>query len=190
MRKLIIWNVITLDGYFEGEKPWDISFHELVWGPELEALSREQLQEADMLVFGKNTYTGMAEYWQKETGEIADSMNSIRKIVCSKSLETAAWNNTEIARDAITEIAKLKQAGDRPIYLFGSANLARSLMNANLVDEIRLCIAPIILGQGHHLFTDKNTTHALKLLENKQLKSGGVFVRYEVVKNEKSAVTE
>lgn len=183
MRKLILWNVITLDGCFEGKKPWDLSFHELVWGPELEELSKEQLHEADMLVFGKNTYKGMAEYWQnaQEEGEIAEDMNSIRKIVCSDSLEKAEWNNAEIVKDAVAEIAKLKQEGGKPMYIFGSGKLTESLMNANLLDEVRLCIAPIILGNGRRLFTDKHTQHNLKLIENRQLQSGGVFVKYEVV---------
>ena len=77
MRKLIMWNLITLDGYFEGEKNWDLSFHELVWGEELEKFSIEQLDRADYLVFGRVTYQGMADYWKNEKGEIADRMNSI-----------------------------------------------------------------------------------------------------------------
>ena len=70
MRKLIMWNVVTLDGYFEGEKNWDLSFHELVWGKELEEFSLTQLKSADMLVFGATTYKGMADYWTKAEGEI------------------------------------------------------------------------------------------------------------------------
>ncbi len=65
MRKLIMWNVVTLDGYFEGVKNWDLSFHELVWGKELEEFSLAQLKSAGMLVFGAVTYKGMAEYWTK-----------------------------------------------------------------------------------------------------------------------------
>jgi len=67
MRKLILWNVVTLDGYFEGEKNWDLSFHELVWGKELEEFSLTQLKSAGMLVFGATTYKGMADYWTKAT---------------------------------------------------------------------------------------------------------------------------
>lgn len=137
MAKLILWNVITLDGNFEGEKPWDLSFHELVWGPELEALSQEQLQEASMLVFGKNTYQGMADYWinaGETEGEVTKSMNSIKKVVCSTSLEKADWNNTIIVRDAVKEITKLKQEASGPLYVFGSAILTKSLMDANLLD--------------------------------------------------------
>ena len=68
MRKLIMWNVVTLDGRFEGEKAWDLSFHEQVWGPELEAFSISQLEEASTLVFGEHTYKGMAEYWPRAEG--------------------------------------------------------------------------------------------------------------------------
>ena len=70
MRKLIMWNVMTLDGYFEGNKNWDLQFHETVWGPELESLSIEQLRAADFLVFGRITYEGMAAYWKTAKGEI------------------------------------------------------------------------------------------------------------------------
>jgi dihydrofolate reductase len=65
MRKLIMWNVISLDGCFKGEKPWDLNFHDLAWCKELEQFSAEQLDSADALVFGGNTYKGMAEYWSK-----------------------------------------------------------------------------------------------------------------------------
>ena len=111
MKKLIMWNLMTLDGYFEGEKAWDLSFHDLVWGKELEDFSNEQLSSADMLVFGGNTYKGMAEYWSKAEGRIAKQMNAIRKIVCSTTLENADWNNTVIVRDAVFEISKFKKDG-------------------------------------------------------------------------------
>ncbi len=184
MRKLIIWDVVTVDGCFEGSKPWDLEFHNLVWGPELEALSIEQLQEADMLVFGKNTYKGMAEYWPKADAaeqKEATLMNSIKKVVCSRTLEKAEWNNTMIIRDAARELRTLKEEGGRPMYVFGSAILSESLLNAGLVDEIRLGIAPTILGHGRRLFTDSFTTRKLKLLESRPLANGGVILRYQVV---------
>ena len=179
-----MWNVVTLDGCFEGEKPWDLSFHVLVWGPELVALSLEQLQEADMLVFGENTYKGMAEYWPTATaeaeGEVTALMNSIAKVVCSSSLEKAEWSNTTIIRDAVPELERLKEQGGKPMYIFGSGKLTQSLMNAGIIDEIRLCVAPIVLGKGRRLFTDENTTRNLKLLESRSLQNGGVILRYEV----------
>ena len=180
-----MWNVVTLDGCFEGETPWDLSFHELVWGPELEALSITQLQEASVLVFGEHTYKGMADYWptaEATEGAVTPLMNNIAKVVCSKTREKAEWNNTTIVRDAVGEIKRLKEEEGGPMYVFGSGILSESLMNAGLFDEIRLCIAPTILGKGRHLFTDTNTKHNLNLLEARSLQNGGVILRYEVVR--------
>jgi dihydrofolate reductase len=182
MRKLIMWNVVTLDGLFEGEKPWDLSFHELVWGPELEALSLEQLSEADMLIFGEHTYQGMAAHWPSAEGvdlKVAPVMNKIAKIVCSTKLEKAGWNNTTIVRDAVKELSQIKKEGNAPMYIFGSATLCESLMNAGLLDEIRLCVAPIILGKGRRLFAGDTHARKLSLLEAKSLSNGGVLLRYE-----------
>jgi dihydrofolate reductase len=175
-----MWNVITLDGYFEGEKNWDLSFHELVWGKELEDLSLTQLKSADMLVFGRTTYKGMADYWTKaeEEIEIAKLMNEIQKVVCSSTLKTADWNNTIIVKNAAAEISKLKLQGNGDMYVFGSANLSGSFMKANLFDEFRLCIAPVFLGKGRLLFPQGIPQNKLKLLEARPLAKGGIILRY------------
>lgn len=181
MRKLIMWNVVTLDGYFEGEKNWDLSFHELVWGKELEEFSLTQLKSADMLVFGAITYRGMADYWTratKEEGEIAKFMNEIKKVVCSSTLKTADWNNTAIVKDAVAEISKLKTQGNGDMYVFGSGKLSESLMKAKLFDEFRLCIAPVLLGKGRLLFPLGIPHKKLKLLENRPLAAGGIILRH------------
>ncbi|MFT4181436.1 MAG: dihydrofolate reductase, partial [Rhizobium sp.] len=85
MRKLVIWNLMTLDGYFEGTKPWDLDFHMLAWGDELEHYATELGKEGDLLIFGRKTYEGMAAYWPTatETPEIAAYMNGIAKIAAS-----------------------------------------------------------------------------------------------------------
>ncbi len=179
-----MWNVVTLDGLFEGEKPWDLSFHELVWGPELEELSMAQLQEASAIVYGENTYKGMADYWQNVEGtdlKVAPLMNNIAKIVCSPTMEKAEWNNTTLVRDGVSEIKRLKEEEGGPMFVFGSGILSESLMNAGLFDEIRLCVSPTILGKGRHLFNDTNIKRKFKLLETRPLQSGGVILRYEVV---------
>lgn len=179
-----MWNMVTLDGLFEGEKPWDLSFHDLVWGSELEAVSIAQLKEASMLVFGENTYKGMADYWQKaETTDpkVAPLMNSIAKVVCSPTLNKPEWNNTTVVRDAVSEIMRLKEKEGGPMFVFGSGILSESLMTAGLFDEIRLCVAPTILGKGRHLFADTIRQRNLKLLEARALSNGGVILRYEVV---------
>lgn len=178
MRKLVMWNVVTLDGYFEGEKNWDLSFHDIVWGKELEDFSNEQLTTGDMLVFGEATYKGMADYWQQAKGKTAEQMNSIRKVVCSSTLQTAGWNNTTIVRDAVAELPNLKQQGVGNMFVFGSAILSESLMKANLFDEYRLLIAPVLLGNGRHLFNPGLNLQELQLLEARPLSTGGVILRY------------
>jgi len=88
MRRLIMWNLVTLDGFFEGPFSWEIDWHDYVWGEELEQFSIEQSKSADMLLFGRVTYQGMAAYWASEKGEIADFMNNIPKIAFSRTLES------------------------------------------------------------------------------------------------------
>jgi dihydrofolate reductase len=183
MRKLIMWNLITLDGYFEGEKAWDLDFHKTVWDKELEGYSLEQLNTADMLVFGEKTYKGMADYWTtaKDEGEVAGYMNKIKKVVCSSALKTADWNNTEVVKDAVTEIPKLKKEGDGNMFVFGSGILSESLTKANLFDEYRLCVVPVFLGKGKRLFNNGLPYQKLKLLEAQPLQSGGVILKYATI---------
>jgi len=181
MRKLIMWNVISLDGYFEGEKVWDLDFHDLAWGKELEDFSIEQLKSADMIIYGEKTYKGMADYWSKAEGETAKYMNKVSKVVCSKTLPTADWNNTKIVRDAVAELSKLKKEGEGNMFVFGSGILSEALINANLFDEYRLVIVPVILGKGRRLFNEGLPYQKLKLLESRQLQTGGVILRYEAV---------
>ncbi|MCU0331987.1 MAG: dihydrofolate reductase family protein [Ignavibacteriaceae bacterium] len=183
MRKLIMWNIITLDGYFEGNKNWDLPFHELVWGEELEKLSLEQLYSADYLVFGRVTYEGMAAYWPKAEGEIAEIaglMNKIPKLVFSKTLKSLDWNNsTLIKENASAEISKLKTQGDKDMYVFGSANLSETFINDNLFDEYRIGIAPVILGNGRPLFRQGISSRNLSLISTQQLSNGGVVLKFK-----------
>lgn len=179
MRKLIMWNVITLDGYFEGEQNWDLSFHETIWGQELEKLSIEQLNSADYLVFGRVTYEGMAAYWAKEEGEIAELMNKIPKLVFSKTLKTVEWNNsTLIKENASAEISKLKVQGNGDLYVFGSANLSETFIKDDLFDEYRIGIAPVIIGSGRPLFRQGIPYKNLSLVSTQQLSTGGVVLKY------------
>ena len=182
MRKLIMWNIITLDGYFEGNQNWDLSFHNVIWGQELEKLSIEQLRSADYLVFGRVTYEGMAAYWtnaQGEQEEIADLMNSIPKLVFSKTLKSADWNNTTLIKEnASAEIRKLKEQGGRDMYVFGSANLSETFINDNLFDEYRIGIASVILGSGRPLFRQGIASQNLSLVSTQQLLKGGVILKY------------
>jgi len=179
MRKLIMWNLITLDGYFEGAKKWDLDWHTEVWDEELERLTIDQLRSADMLVFGRTTYEGMAAYWRTAKGEIADFMNNLPKVVFSGTLKTADWANTTLINDqAVPAVSKLKQQGDGNMFVFGSGNLSATFICEGLFDEYRLLIAPVILENGNPLFGHGLSRQRLKLLESKQLASGGVILRY------------
>lgn len=179
MRKLIMWNIITLDGYFEGNQNWDLSFHNTIWGPELERLSIEQLHAADYLVFGRVTYEGMAAHWVKAKGEIADLMNKIPKLVFSKTLKSAEWNNTTLIKEnASAEIIKLKEQDGKDMYVFGSANLSETFVNDNLFDEYRIGIASSLLGSGRPLFNQGISARNLTLVSTQQLLTGGVVLKY------------
>ena len=188
MRRLILWNMVTLDGFFEGPKPWEIDWHELAWGEELEQMSIEQTGSADLLLFGRRTYQGMAQYWPTATGEVADIMNimnSIPKVVFSRTLDKAEWNNTRLVNsDAEGEVARLKQQPGKDILIFGSADLSASLTQAGLIDEYRLGLVPVVLGGGNPLFKPAPDRLPMKLLEARPLKTGCVILRYEPSKME------
>jgi dihydrofolate reductase len=208
MTKLIMWNLQTLDGYFEGAKSWDLDFHQQVWGDELERLSIDQLHTAGMLLFGRVTYEGMAAYWQTATGEVADLMNSLPKVVFSRTLERADWANTKLvkpksAADVVEEVQNLKRRlqgelpdevpnkvpnkvsgevpdkAQRDIFVFGSANLSAALMEHGLFDEYRIALVPVVLGKGKPLFGASPSPLKLKLLDTRTLSNGCVILRYE-----------
>jgi dihydrofolate reductase len=179
VRKLIMWNLVTLDGFFEGPKAWEIDWHEYVWGEELEKFSIEQLKSIGMLLFGRLTYEGMAGHWTTAKGETADFMNSIPKIVFSKTLDRADWNNTRLIKEnAVEEIAKLKQEPGKDLFVLGSANLSATLTQHGLFDEYRLGLTPIVLGGGNPLFKPNPERMRMKLVEARPLKSGCVILFY------------
>ena len=175
-----MWNLVTLDGFFEGPARWDLEFHESVWGAELEQLSLEQLRAAETLLFGRVTYEGMAAYWVTAQGEVADLMNEISKVVFSATLEQAAWRHTRLVRrSAPDEIADLKRQPGRDMLIFGSAELSAALLPRRLIDEYRFCLAPLVLGAGTPLFKPGSERLKMKLLQATPLESGGVVLRYQ-----------
>jgi len=179
MRSLIMWNLVTLDGCFEGPRQWELDFHHWVLGPEFEELAIQQLRVADRLLFGRVTYLGMAAYWTSASGEVAKLMNRLPKVVFSRSLGRADWNNTElVSGEAGDAVARLKSSGDGQMYVFGSARLSQSLTERGLFDEYRLLLAPGLLGSGTPLFKVPSRPLRLNLAESRAMKSGAVLLRY------------
>ena len=179
MRRLVAWNLMTLDGCFEGPEPWSLGFHQSVWGDELERFSIEQLGEVGTLLFGRKTYQGMADHWAGEKGVIADRMNALPKAVASRTLETAGWANARVLKgEAVDAVRALKAEGGKDVYVFGSADLLASLDAAGLVDERRICLAPVAIGAGSPLFKPAGGPLEMDLLEARPLATGGVILRY------------
>ena len=176
MAKLIVWNILSLDGFFEGEKKWDLEMHNFVWGPELEKLSDEFGEKAAALVFGRVTYEGMRDYWTtSEPSTVTSYMNALPKLVASRTQTTSEWNNTRMTDDIKGEIARMRREETKDLYVFGSADLTHSLLEAGLVDELMICYAPIAIGKGNPFFKGKVK---VDLVEAKGLSNGGVIVRY------------
>lgn len=191
MGKLIIWNIISLDGYFEGTQQWDLRLHQHIWGADLRQLSLRFGDELGLLVFGRVTYEGMAAHWPTTTDEleIAEYMNAVPKLVASHTLTEATWNNTEMTADIVGELTRRKQLDDRPIYVFGSAKLTDTLLAAGLVDELLIGVSPVILGAGTPLFKPATTPRPLTLLETRPLDTGGVLLHYKVQTHETTRST-
>ena len=182
MRNVIMWNLTSLDGFFEGPQPWDLDFHGAAWGDELEAFSLEQAADADTLLFGGRTYQGMATHWPKATGAVAEFMNDVAKVVFSSTLKSAEWNNTSVvAGDAVSEVARLKEQSGKNMLIFGSAALTASLSERGLIDEYRVCVVPVLLGAGTPLFKPRDAKTTLRLVDTKPLKSGAVILSYRPV---------
>lgn len=177
MRKIIIWNMITLDGLFEGGSKGELDWH--VYDQELEKYDIESQLSADTVLFGRVTYEGMASYWPTAEGQSAEFMNRVPKIVFSRSLKKADWNNTRLVNENVPEeILKLKQQPGGNIFVFGSADFSATLIQHDLVDEFRFGLNPIILGNGTHFFKGGHKRIDLDLLMAKTLKSGLVILHY------------
>jgi dihydrofolate reductase len=184
MRKIILFNMITLDGFFEGPNR-DIGWHNV--DEEFNEFAIDQLNSADGLIFGRVTYQLMAGYWPTELATtddpiVAGLMNRIPKIVFSRTLEKVEWNNTRLVKEDVAgEISKLKQQTGKDLYIFGSADLASTFTELGLIDEYRIIVNPVVLGSGTPLFKDLNHKLNLKLLKTKTFKSGNVLLYYQPI---------
>jgi len=178
MRRLIVSNAMSLDGFFEGSKK------EIAWFPvdeEFFGYAKDMLRRADTLLFGRATYEHMAAYWPTAPAEeIADKMNGLPKLVASRTLQEASWNNSKVIKANVAEeIAKLKQLPGKDIVLLGSSVLASSLLQEGLIDEYRVILAPLLIGRGGPLFKDISRQIKFKLEKTLLLKSGVIVLYYQ-----------
>ncbi len=182
MRRLFAFNMVTLDGYFEGPNQ-DISWHHA--DDEFNQFAIEQTSTVDTILFGRVTYELMANYWPTPAATtddpiVADLMNRLPKIVFSRTLQRAEWNNTRLIKDNIAEeISKLKQQSGKDLALFGSANLLSTLIQMDLIDEHRIMVNPVVLGSGTPLFQGIKGKFNLKLLKARTFRSGNVLLYYQ-----------
>ncbi len=182
MRKIIVFNNISLDGYFSGPKG------EIDWAirdPEVAQKSQEGQGSVGAFMFGRVTYEMMASFWPTPAAKAADPafadiLNNSKKIVFSRSLKKADWQKTEVM-NSLNEanIRELKQAPGANIMIFGSGSIVNELTDLGLIDEYQLVLNPVALGKGIPMFKDLQKKAGLKLLEAKPFKSGIVLLRYK-----------
>jgi dihydrofolate reductase len=176
--------MVTLDGYFEGPNG-EIDWHNAD-NQEFNDFAIEQMGPVDTLVFGRKTYQMMASYWPTETAIqsdpiVADLMNRLSKVVFSRTLEIADWNNTRLlSENAAQEIRRLKSQAGKDLAIFGSASLISTIMNE--IDEHRVMINPVLLGQGTPLFGNTGGKVRLKLVDSRTFDSGNVLLTYQPAK--------
>jgi dihydrofolate reductase len=185
MRKVIVSNLVSLDGFFEGpnkELDWFVVEEEFF------DFARNQLLEVDTILFGRVTYEMMSGYWPNAIDNdpvITDKMNSLQKVVFSKTLRAGdpiaiGWNNSILVKGNMEdEIKRLKQQPGKDMVIFGSGEIVTSLMRQGLIDEYRVIVNPVILGRGNLLFKGLHDRLNLKLLKTKTLGSGVVILYYE-----------
>lgn len=184
MRKIVVSEGVALDGVFDVETmgKWAAPYY----SEEREEFIRWIILAADALLLGRTTYDLQAWYWSNQKNDkygIANHKNSMTKYVITSKPLQAQWNNSTIIQgNIVEEIAKLKQEPGKDILIEGSAMLVHALLQADLIDEIKLMVHPTIVGSGKRLFNDGTDIKLMKLFENKPLSKGVVALSYELVK--------
>ncbi|MGH7194143.1 MAG: dihydrofolate reductase family protein, partial [Candidatus Saccharimonadales bacterium] len=173
MRKVFLFMMTTIDGYFEGENH-DLSWHNV--DAEFNTFANAQLDEADTLIFGRRTYELMADFWPtpkaiKAAPGTAARMNSLKKIVFSHQSFMPAWESTAAYTD-IQKLNDIKQKSGKSIAVLGSSDLCVSLLKASLLDEIRVMINPIAIGKGTPLLAGIDTSHKFHLTDSRTFANG------------------
>jgi dihydrofolate reductase len=182
---------VSLDGVVQdpdgqegfGRGGWFVQFG----GKDLDEWNKVALAEAlgaEAWLLGRRSYEFFAARWQPRTGELADRLNSMPKYIVSSSLEHPEWNSSTVLKgDAVTEVAKLKQELDGEIVVPASYQLGRTLIEHDLVDELRLVVFPVVLGAGERFFGENGDKKPMRLVRTKTIGNGLVYLTYELLHN-------
>ena len=185
MRKLIVFNHVSLDGYFtdaSGNMSWA---HAGSDDPEFAAFVAGNAGGGGQLVFGRITYQLMASYWPTPLAHhnnpaVAEGMNRMQKVVFSRTLDQATWSNTQILKgDPAEEIRRLKQEPGDGLAILGSGSIVSQLTREGLIDEFQVVVNPIILGKGRTMFEGVEKKFGLKRTRERSFKNGKVYLCYE-----------
>ncbi|MBV9819061.1 MAG: dihydrofolate reductase [Solirubrobacterales bacterium] len=187
MGKIVISENASLDGVVK-DPAGDEGFRHGGWvgritdRPEVGKLALDEALGAEAFLLGRRSYEWFAAKWPSRGGELADRLNSMPKYVVSSTLEDPDWNNsTVLGGDVVNEVAKLKREIDGNIVVPGSFQLLRTLMEHDLVDELRLKIFPVVLGTGERLFGETSDKKPMRLVETQTLDEGVAYLTYERV---------
>jgi dihydrofolate reductase len=183
MRQLIVYNAMSLDGYFtdiDGDLTWA---HKA--DPEWQAFVSENARGGGELVFGRITYQLMASFWPtplagRSNPAVVERMNNLPKVVFSRTLDKASWNNTRLLNGNLAaEIRRLKQETGPNMVIMGSGSIVAQLAEAGLIDEYQMVANPIVLGKGRTLFDGIKTRLRLKLKSSRAFGNGNVVLFYQ-----------
>ena len=169
MRKIIVTEFITLDGVVEAPGGNETDHPHGGWqfqydSDEAGQYKVDELASVDALLLGRNTYEAFAAYWPGQTDvRFGVPINKLPKYVVSRSLQTAAWNNSHILRDLAKDVAALKKSDGGNILVYGSATLVKSLLHHDLIDELRLMVYPVSIGGGMRIFDDSRELKKFRL---------------------------
>jgi dihydrofolate reductase len=191
MGKIVISTNASLDGVVQdpdGEEGFRLGgWFSQFGGKDLEAWAQVEFEEAlrtDALLLGRRSDEWFAARWSSRNGEWADRLNSLPKYVVSSSLEHPCWGNATVLKgDVVEEVSKLKQEVGGEIVVYASYQLGRTLIEHDLVDEVRLVVYPVVLGAGQRLFGETSQQKPMRLIDSKTIGDGLAFLAYEMVRS-------
>ena len=185
MARIVITEFVSLDGVMEDpggaedfrHGGWSFQFSR---GDAGDQFKLDETRSSDALLLGRVTYEGFAAAWPSRDGEFADRFNSMPKYVVSSTLDEPEWTNSTVLKgDVVEEVSKLRQAPGGDIVVHGSRTLAQTLIEHDLVDELRLMVFPVVLGTGKRLFGDTSDLKRLRLTDSKVVGDGVAVLVYQ-----------